>query len=61
MEEVVEQYIIECLTHIRQNRAYKTLLIQIHGDSFNEADLLDRCAVFGSETKLLVAEEPAPA
>jgi hypothetical protein len=52
----VDPYGVECLGHIKEKRACEPLLAKVPGDSFNEAGQLQGCAMFGSETKLLVTQ-----
>jgi hypothetical protein len=47
---------VECLGHIKENRACEPLLAKVPGNSFNEAGQLQGCAIFGSETKLLITQ-----
>jgi hypothetical protein len=54
--KAVDLYGVECLGHIKENCACEALLAKVPGDSFNEAGQLQGCAMFGSETKLLISQ-----
>ena len=42
--KAVDPYGVECLCHIKENRACEPLLAKVPGDSFNEAGQLQGCA-----------------
>jgi hypothetical protein len=54
--KAVDPYGVECLGHIKVNSACEPLLAKVPGNFFNEAGQLRGCAMFGSETKLLIAQ-----
>jgi hypothetical protein len=54
--KTVDPYGVECLGHIKENCAWEPVIAKVPGDSFNEAGQLQRCAMFGSETNLLITQ-----
>jgi hypothetical protein len=49
---------VECLGHVKENRASEPLLAKVPGNSFYEAGHLQGRAMSGSETKLLIPQHP---
>jgi hypothetical protein len=56
--KAVDPYGVECLGHVKENRACEPLLAKVAGNSFNEAAQLQGRATSGSETKLLIQQQP---
>jgi hypothetical protein len=56
--KAVDPFGVECLGHIKENRACEPLLAKVPGNSFNEVGQLQGRAMSGSETKLLIPQQP---
>jgi hypothetical protein len=54
--KAVDPYGVKCHGHIKENRACEPLLAKVPGNSFNGVDEMQGCAVFGSETILLITQ-----
>jgi hypothetical protein len=59
--KAVDSYVVECLGHVKENCACEPLLAKVPENYFNEAGQLQGCAMFVSETKLLITQYPTPA
>jgi hypothetical protein len=54
--KAVDPCCVECLGHIKENCACEPLLAKVPGDCFISAGQLQGCAMFRSETKLLITQ-----